>query len=423
MAFDSIRSRAVLFGGPTLPAIPLGDTWEWDGEQWLQVATTGPQPRTGHAMAFDPGRGRTVLYGGANAQGNRLLELHEWDGQRWAARTPSGSPSPRSGHALAHDGRQRVTLLFGGTTATGVLDETWTWDGTAWVRRTPAMSPPARWGHGLVWDARRERIVLFGGTDGADLALDDTWEWDGVRWQLCTSSTTRPTARTHHAMAYDAARERVVVFGGKQTQPFTWLSDTWEWDGTGWRQRMTPESPRPRSDHAMVFDAGRGQCVVTGGVSSFFAQFADTWLYGAERMASYSRFGQGCVGSAGLPVLAASGGHRPWLGEAFGVTLGSLPQATVAVLWVGGSRSSWGSLRLPLALWSAGMPGCDLLVSPDEWLSMVITGGSATRIFYLPADPALLGAEFHNQALVVDPPANPLGATVTNGGLGTIGAR
>src|SRR5262249_36823206 len=158
------------------------------------------------------------------------------------------------------------------------------WDGTAWLRHRPALSPPARWGHALAYDARRERVVLFGGTDTTDQVVDDTWEWDGSAW-LRRAPPTSPAARTHHAMAYDTARERVVLFGGKQLQPVTWLADAWEWDGNEWRQRATPESPRPRSGHAMVFDPAREEIVMTGGVSSFFQQFADTWRYGCERMA------------------------------------------------------------------------------------------------------------------------------------------
>src|SRR5262245_66106604 len=39
MAYDSQRGRTVLFGGLTLfRAPPLGDTWEWDGSTWVQLA-------------------------------------------------------------------------------------------------------------------------------------------------------------------------------------------------------------------------------------------------------------------------------------------------------------------------------------------------------------------------------------------------
>src|SRR5262245_11281982 len=66
MAYDSARHRLVLFGGYSarLGESRLGDTWEWDGDIWRRVSTTGPSPRAGHAMAYDSARGRVVLFGG-----------------------------------------------------------------------------------------------------------------------------------------------------------------------------------------------------------------------------------------------------------------------------------------------------------------------------------------------------------------------
>ena len=51
MAFDIARGKAVLFGGGGQdPSVAFGDTWEYDGTAWTQVATTGPAPRVHHAM-------------------------------------------------------------------------------------------------------------------------------------------------------------------------------------------------------------------------------------------------------------------------------------------------------------------------------------------------------------------------------------
>jgi hypothetical protein len=57
----------------------LGDTWSWNGKHWTQVQDIGPEPRTFAAMAYDSNRSRTVLFGGATQ--NTLLgdtwELYE----------------------------------------------------------------------------------------------------------------------------------------------------------------------------------------------------------------------------------------------------------------------------------------------------------------------------------------------------------
>lgn len=65
MAYDSIRSRIVLFGGDGAETGYLGDTWFWDGATWTPSAIQGPVPRSGHAIAFDSRRGRCVLFGGS----------------------------------------------------------------------------------------------------------------------------------------------------------------------------------------------------------------------------------------------------------------------------------------------------------------------------------------------------------------------
>lgn len=68
-AYDSARGYVVLFGGTedgTNSQLLRGDTWQWDGHRWIQRSTTGPLPRTGHAMAYDIQRSRVVLFGGAS---------------------------------------------------------------------------------------------------------------------------------------------------------------------------------------------------------------------------------------------------------------------------------------------------------------------------------------------------------------------
>jgi hypothetical protein len=87
----------------------------------------------------------------------------------------------------------------------------------------------------MVYDTSRARIVLFGGISSRseavpggylirEIRLRDTWEWDGTQWQEV--ATAGPEARYRHAMAYDTARMRVVLFGGIGAEPF---SDTWEY--------------------------------------------------------------------------------------------------------------------------------------------------------------------------------------------------
>ena len=71
----------------------------------------------------------------------------------------------------------------------------------------------ARFTHAMAYDASRQRVVMFGGKGSSSSPLSDTWEWDGKVWTQI-KPTTSPTGRLGHAMTYDASRQRVVLFGG-----------------------------------------------------------------------------------------------------------------------------------------------------------------------------------------------------------------
>jgi hypothetical protein len=120
----------------------------------------------------------------------------------------------------------------------------------------------------MAYDAHRDRVVLFSGTHSG-FAFPDTWEFDGSTWSSI-STAAHPPERQGSAMVYDRARQLVVMFGGTGSSQF---HDTWEYDGSNWAQRMTPTSPPDRYGHAMAYDAARQRSIVFGG------QFRDTWEY------------------------------------------------------------------------------------------------------------------------------------------------
>lgn len=159
-------------------------------------------------------------------------------------------PSPRTLARMATDVPNNVMVLFGGRgqndSATGgahASDETWLWNGGRWVQRFPETRPPARLAHSMVFDSARNRVVMFGGRveasdrDGNPTQLNDTWFWQNENWTRVTSAEN-PSARSFAGMAYDRARDRVVLYGGNTVDATsgatTALFDTWEFDGTNW---------------------------------------------------------------------------------------------------------------------------------------------------------------------------------------------
>jgi len=226
MAYDAARGQVVLFGG--FDGNPLNDTWVWDGTTWTRKSpANSPSLRYHHAMAYDAARGQVVLFGGYDA--GLDVELNDtwvWDGTNWTQKSPANSPSPRSSHAMAYDAARGQVVLFGGWGRYGPLNDTWVWDGTTWTQKSPANSPPSRDVHAMAYDAARGQVVLFGGHDGNQPGrLNDTWVWDGTTWTR-KSPASSPSSRFGHAMAYDAARGQVVLFGGWDNNS---LNDTWVW--------------------------------------------------------------------------------------------------------------------------------------------------------------------------------------------------
>jgi hypothetical protein len=115
----------------------------------------------------------------------------------------------------------------------------------------------------MAYDSVNHKIVMFGGYDVNYAYLNDTWLWDGAAdsgkgtWtKVCTNAATctPPAARSQPTLAYDAVRQRTVLFGGVgATGP---LSDVAEWNGTTWLYpTATGAPPIPQGmPYRMYFD-------------------------------------------------------------------------------------------------------------------------------------------------------------------------
>jgi len=180
---------------------------------------------------------------------------------------------------MVWDGARSNVLLFGGVDRQDLRD-TWIWDGTSWRPRVVEPAPFARHAHAMVFDAARARVVMFGGYSLV-APLNDTWEWDGAAW-IALKPAHSPPALRDHAMAYDPLRKRTVLFGGRAGHDNgNMTNDTWEWDGQDWTLVKTRPGPGPAPcyDHALVFDAGRGKVALLGGNDPKGFPLSDAWEY------------------------------------------------------------------------------------------------------------------------------------------------
>jgi hypothetical protein len=136
--------------------------------------------------------------------------------------------------------------------------------------------PSSRMGSAMAYDSARGVTVLFGGRSGTYPYTynSDTWEWNGTRWTQ-RSPATSPSPRQEHALAYDSGRGVTVLLGGFATNAG---GDTWEWNGTNWTQCSPAMSPSARAGHAMAYDSARAVTVRFGGnLNTSPANNGDTW--------------------------------------------------------------------------------------------------------------------------------------------------
>ena len=246
---DSRRGQLITYGGRVATGA-VSALWEWSAGGRRQARDTTPGGRFHHAMAYDSARGVTVMYGGAVA-GRWDTSTWEWDGSAWKRLDVPG-PGPRAALRMTYDSRRRVVVLFGGAAPPSgddrpqeYLGDTWTWNGTE-GRRAATTGPAGRRDYSMTYDARRGLVLLYGGAAGTGAAtrrFDDMWSWDGTSWRELTLRAPTPGHRYVSAMAYDARRDRTVLYGGYSCQPGTnqcgVRDDTWEWDGSAWA-RMNP---------------------------------------------------------------------------------------------------------------------------------------------------------------------------------------
>jgi hypothetical protein len=262
IAADVDRRTIVIHGGLDSTGGSIAITSEGRDSLVNVAASTSPPVRIRPAVAWSPNRGAVVLFSGLGAP----PDTWELDRQGWHLMSPATAPTDgRYAGAMVHDAARRQIVLFGGTTSANVkLADTWVYDDSSgsWSQKSPTMAPSPRLQHAMAYDATRARVVLFGGND-ANGVTGDTWEWDGTNWALV--ATTGPAPRANHMMTYDTVRQRIVLTGGGE--PGLLPGDTWEWDGTAWSNVTPATGPVPQKfAGGFAWDPARRRSVLFGGV-------------------------------------------------------------------------------------------------------------------------------------------------------------
>jgi hypothetical protein len=234
MAYDSKRDRVVLYGG----ADKVGTTselWAWDGT-WTQIETPvagiSPGRRAQSQMAYDPRRDRIVLFGGiVDDNFNRYdASVFELDGDQWSAVSVTGDQPPGIGGAgqaaLWNPVTEQIDVLEDQGPGVDASDATWSWNGSAWSKLCGPCTGIARRDASIVFDPSPPRTYEIGGYDGVrSTEIAGTWQRDGSGTRMVSM---QPDKRDSVAVAYDAARDAYVLYGGNGAACFGNCSETWE---------------------------------------------------------------------------------------------------------------------------------------------------------------------------------------------------
>ena len=126
--------------------------------------------------------------------------------------------------------------------------------------------------------------------------------------------------------------------------------------------------------------------------------------------AGYGFFAPGCAGSLGTPHFTA---NRPQLGTTLTVNVSNMP-TSIGVMMTGFSNTNSVFGALPFDVTVYGAPGCFGRVSTDATTLLLGASNTAAWNFVVPNDPGLSGLPLYNQALVLDPGFNALGAVLSD---------
>lgn len=256
--------RAFLFGGWDGPSI-RNDIVSFDGYSWTNHGNSALTPRIQPAMCSLPTWG-LVMFGGSDFGSTFFNDTSVWNGTDFAPVTPWGQvPSGRREHDMVYFAATQVVIMYGGFNG-NMLAETWALNRRDlaslgsfldWRPISSSSAPGPRAGQKMAYDARRQRVVMFGGwSQPGVLAPATTWElsyWIGgplqtvhYAWTEITTPTA-PPRRFAHGMDYDPARGVVVMTCGHgECGPgcSTQLNDIWEYDGVDWVERQ-PLTSKP----------------------------------------------------------------------------------------------------------------------------------------------------------------------------------
>lgn len=189
-----------------------------------------------HAAAYDSVGDRYCVVGGGPlvefpSYFNNHVHMLNPDTLVWSELALSPAPSPRGMAAVTFDPGSNSLTLFGGGLGGGssgtLYNDTWNLSlqsgAEQWTQIQSTTSPSARGQAAVVFDSLRNRTVVLSGLryvsktcgSGAYTGIDDVWVLENGVWRELATAGDRPGPRRGAGAVYDAANDRVILFGGE----------------------------------------------------------------------------------------------------------------------------------------------------------------------------------------------------------------
>ena len=250
---------------------------------------------------------------------------------------PTDAPTTRGEAAGVLDATHGRILVYGGNQAAPVMcspaydlvSDVWAFhlDCNNWEPIAAAGGPGVRARHAMTLDTMRERAIVFGGRNrlgfGSYEYFNDVWAFDFATdtWSEIATTGTAPSPRAETVIAYDEAKDRLLVFGGDIDTMglLQGIGDMFALDlATGtWSEITAAGAPEPRLYHGGTVVGN--ELVTFGGTAGFsppyfndvyaFDLTSDTWRTVSSGGGPRPRFGADVIGDPANDRAFIAFGH------------------------------------------------------------------------------------------------------------------
>jgi hypothetical protein len=273
------------------------------GSEWIRLG--GPAARFGHTIIFNESTDRAILFGGDLDGSTRKNDVWLLTGSTsggavpvWKEIVPADfPPAHRRGHTAVYAEASNRMIVFGGWDGTYYSD---VWILTSanglggtptWVELIiPGIGPTPRTEHSAAYDAASNRLIVYGG-DVSGTITDEVWVLSNANglggtpsWSLLPIPAGPKPERQMHTAIYDPVSNKMTTFAGWNSTAFN-TDEVWVLSGANglggaasWQQ-LAPAgtAPEKRNEHVAAYSASSSRMVVFGGFWAGSTRFNDAW--------------------------------------------------------------------------------------------------------------------------------------------------